>query len=87
MSLCSSSGTLRWQHTYKNTHRRRGYFLIINNWKFDATSGKNDRRGTQEDVAKLTEVFGNILGFDVIRHENLSAIDMTVICMNGNYGN
>lgn len=79
---CSSG--CQWLYTYNNSHRNRGYFLIINNWQFDPASGKADRRGTQQDVAKLTDVFGNILGFKVFTYENVTSIDMTVICMDGN---
>ncbi len=61
----------------------RGLMLILNNKDFpNFPEGAWERRGTDVDATKLYGMFINY-GFDVTRHDNLSAeVRETVVCKN-----
>ena len=75
----------RWQYIYNNHHKRRGLFLIINNHTFDPKLNLPQRRGTQNDVKNLQEVFGDILGFEIIVSENLTVSEMMDAFIDGEH--
>nr|XP_002734878.2 PREDICTED: caspase-3-like [Saccoglossus kowalevskii] len=60
---------------YNMSNTRRGTAIIINNKFFDKKTGMNTRHGTDFDAVNLRRSFER-LGFDVTRHDNLSARKM-----------
>ncbi|XP_076642964.1 caspase-1 isoform X2 [Halictus rubicundus] len=56
---------------YNMNHKRRGRCVILNHRKFEMGPDWN-RKGSEVDVLKITSVFQNVLGFDVITHDDLT---------------
>uniref|UniRef100_A0A1Y1JWU1 Caspase family p20 domain-containing protein n=1 Tax=Photinus pyralis TaxID=7054 RepID=A0A1Y1JWU1_PHOPY len=58
---------------YRTRSKHRGKLLLINNVKF--INDRHEREGAELDDANLTKLFQEI-GFEVIRHQNLTKTDM-----------
>lgn len=63
------------EDTYYNmNHKRRGRCVILNHDKFET---EPYRDGSMIDVKKITSVFQDLLGFDVVSHDNLTTDQIT----------
>ncbi|PAA87421.1 hypothetical protein BOX15_Mlig032540g3, partial [Macrostomum lignano] len=60
---------------YSMDHKKRGFFIIINQVKFESRTGQKERTGSDLDAAKLEETF-KILGFNVLPFRNLKLADL-----------
>jgi len=64
------------------SHRRRGKFIIINNKRFAASTGMQERSGTDKDAAALYEIFQRF-GFEVSLHPDQTKDQMMKIMLDG----
>ncbi|XP_076277890.1 caspase-1 [Lasioglossum baleicum] len=58
---------------YNMNHKRRGTCVILNHDKFETESSRD---GSAIDVKKITSVFQDLLGFDVVSHDNLTTSEI-----------
>ena len=65
-------------------HKKRGFFIIINNKNFDPVTNMGDRSGTDQDAENLYQRFTE-LGFDVNRYNNLKTTRMLKVMVEGKF--
>lgn len=62
----------RYLEYYSTRSKKRGRFLIINNYKFSSNAG-GYRNGAEIDNINLTTLFKQMGGWDIIKEENKTA--------------
>ena len=72
------------KYTYNMNHKERGLFIIINNRRFDSSTGMGERSGTDMDAANLYQRFKE-LGFQVLSYNNLKRGQMLKVLSEGQF--